>query len=103
MNKLNGSLDDMKNGRFTESEVETSVAKTADKINEQLVNANNQEEKGIINNFVAVSVEAGNEAIAEVMEEKTVDREEKDRSCYGTGTLTRRTRAECDGRYRAEK
>lgn len=77
LNKLNGSLDDMKNGRFTESEVETSVAKTADKINEQLVNANNQEEKGIINNFVAVSVEAGNEAIAEVMEEKTVDREEK--------------------------
>lgn len=77
LNKLDGSLDDMKSGRFTESEVETSVAKTADKINEQLVNANNQEEKGIINNFVAVSVEAGNEAITEVMEEKTVDREEK--------------------------
>ena len=57
--------------------METSVAKTADKINEQLVNANNQEEKGIINNFVAVSVEAGNEAITEVIEEKTVDREEK--------------------------
>ena len=35
------------------------------------------DEKGIINNFVAVSVEAGNEAITEVMEEKTVDREEK--------------------------
>lgn len=77
LNKLDGSLDDMKSGRFTESEVETSVAKTADKINEQLVNANNQEEKGVINNFVAVSVEAGNEAITEVMEEKSIDRKEK--------------------------
>ena len=77
LNKLGGSLDDMKSGRFTESEVEISVAKTADKINEQLVNANNQEEKGVINNFVAVSVEAGNEAITEVMEEKSIDRKEK--------------------------
>lgn len=77
LNKLDGSLENMKSGRFTESEVETSVIKTADKINEQLVNANNQEEKGVINNFVAVSVEAGNEAITEVMEEKSIDREEK--------------------------
>ncbi len=70
LNKLHSDLDDMRNGKFTEAEVETAVNKTADKISERLENADNQGEKGIINTVVATSVESGSEAISEVVAEQ---------------------------------
>lgn len=77
LNKLHSDLDDMRNGKFTEAEVETAVNKTADKISERLENADNQGEKGIINTVVATSVESGSEAISEVTAEKAMEQEEK--------------------------
>lgn len=80
LNKLHNDLDDIKNGKFTESEIETAVNKTADKISERLENANKQGEKGIINNVISTSVESGNEAISEVKAEKSIEQAEKSKS-----------------------
>lgn len=77
MNKLHSDLDDIKNGKFTEAEIETVVNKTADKISERLENPDNREEKGIINTVIANSVESGSEAINEVTAEKAVEQAEK--------------------------
>lgn len=77
LNKLHNDLNDIKNGKFTESEIETTVAKTADKISERLENADNQAEKGIINNVISTSVESGSEAISEVKAEKSIEQAEK--------------------------
>lgn len=77
LSKLHSDLDDIKNGKFTESEIETAVNKTADKISERLENSDNQEEKGIINTIVASSVESGSEAISEVKAEKSIEQAEK--------------------------
>ena len=80
MNKLHSDLDDIKNGKFTEAEIETVVNKTADKISERLENPDNREEKGIINTVIANSVESGSEAINEVTAEKAVEQAEKSKS-----------------------
>lgn len=77
MNKLHSDLDDIKNGKFTEAEIETVVNKTADKISERLENPDNRDEKGIINTVIATSVESGSEAINEVTAEKAVEQAEK--------------------------
>ena len=77
MNKLHSDLDDIKNGKFTEAEIETVVNKTADKISERLESTDKQEEKGIINNVISTSVESGSEAISEVRAEKSIEQAEK--------------------------
>lgn len=77
LSKLHNDLDDIKNGKFTESEIETAVNKTADKISERLESADKQEEKGIINNVISTSVESGSEAISEVKAEKSIEQAEK--------------------------
>lgn len=77
MNKLHSDLDDIKNGKFTEAEIETVVNKTADKISERLENTDKQAEKGIINNVISTSVESGSEAISEVKAEKSIEQTEK--------------------------
>ena len=77
LSKLHSDLDDIKNGKFTESEIETAVNKTADKISERLESADNQEEKGIINNVISTSVKSGSEAISEVKAEKSIEQAEK--------------------------
>ncbi len=77
MNKLHSDLDDIKNGKFTEAEIETVVNKTADKISERLENSDNHEEKGIINTVIANSVESGSEAINEFTKERTIEQAEK--------------------------
>ncbi|MCM1008285.1 MAG: DUF3991 domain-containing protein [Ruminococcus flavefaciens] len=76
MNKLHSDLDDIKNGKFTEAEIETVVNKTADKISERFEKSDNQE-KGIINTVIANSVESGSEAINEVTAEKAIEQAEK--------------------------
>lgn len=77
LSKLHSDLDDIKNGKFTESEIETAVNKTADKISERLESTDKQEEKGIINNVISTSVESGSEAISEVKAEKSIEQTEK--------------------------
>ncbi len=69
IDNLNKDLSDIKNDRFTETEIESAIDKTADKISERLENADITE-KGIVNNIVAQTVEAGSEAISEVVAEK---------------------------------
>lgn len=77
LSKLHNDLDDIKNGKFIESEIETAVNKTADKISERLESAEKQDEKGIINNVISTSVESGSEAISEVKAEKSIEQAEK--------------------------
>lgn len=77
LSKLHSDLDDIKSGKFTESEIETTVNKTADKISERLESTDKQEEKGIINNVISTSVESGSEAISEVKTEKSIEQAEK--------------------------
>ncbi|MCM1529770.1 MAG: DUF3991 domain-containing protein [Alistipes sp.] len=77
INKLHSDLDDIKNGKLTEAEIETVVNKTADKISERLENSENQGEKGVVNAVIANSVEAGSEAINEVTAEKAIEQAEK--------------------------
>lgn len=77
MNKLHSDLDDIKNGKLNEAEIETVVNKTADKISERLEKSDNQGEKGIINTVIANSVESGSEAINEVTAAKAIEQAEK--------------------------
>lgn len=69
IDNLHKDLSDIKNDKFTETEIEAAIDKTADKISERLENADITE-KGIVNNIVAQTVEAGSEAISEVVAEK---------------------------------
>ena len=69
IDNLHKELSDIKNDKFTETEIEAAIDKTADKISERLENADITE-KGIVNNIVAQTVEAGSEAISEVVAEK---------------------------------
>ncbi len=77
LNKLHCDLEDMKNGRFTEKEIENVVNKTADKISERFENPESTKEKSIINTVVANTVESGTEAVNEVVSDKERGQAEK--------------------------
>lgn len=77
LNKLNSDLEDIKNGKFTENEIENAVIKTADKISERFENPDSNSEKGVINTVISHSVESGREAVSEVASEKEREQAEK--------------------------
>lgn len=62
VDKLKTDLEDMKNGRYTEKEIDTVIDSTADKMYQ--VN----DKGGIVNNLISQTVESGREAISEVKE-----------------------------------
>lgn len=77
LDKLHSDLDDMKNGRYTETEIETAVNRTADKISERLDGTASPEDKGITNHIISQTVESGSKAVSEVSAEKSAIQAEK--------------------------
>lgn len=77
MQKLQGDLSDIRNGKFTDEELDTAINKTADKLSEKLDSIDTSDENGLVNNIVAHSVESGSEAISEISAEKAMEQAEK--------------------------
>lgn len=78
IDKLNSDLENIKNGRFSETEIETAVNRTADKISERLESTEiNPEDKGIAKYILSQTVESGREAVSEIAAEKSEIQAEK--------------------------
>ncbi|MDE5772189.1 MAG: hypothetical protein K2I06_11285 [Ruminococcus sp.] len=77
LDKLHSDLDDMKNGRYTETEIETAVNRTTDKISERYDGTASPEDKGITNHIILQTIESGSEAVSEVSAEKSAIQTEK--------------------------
>lgn len=75
MDKLHSDLEDMKNGKFTEEQINNAVNKTSDKLSEKLENAENTENQSMIDSIIETSVQSGSEAISEVSAENIVEYE----------------------------
>lgn len=75
METLYKDLDDIKNGKLTNEEIEQAVNKTAGKISEKLERNKDTDTKDIVDKVIDTSVESGSEAISEVNAEKTVEKE----------------------------
>lgn len=77
IHNLRNDLDNMKSGKISESEIETAVNRTADKISQRLEKTAAPEDKGIVNHIISQAVESGGEAVSEVVEHKSAERDEK--------------------------
>ena len=80
MQKLHEDLTEIRNGSFTESDIDKALNKTAEKISERLESNNVQEENGMLANIVDNFIESGSEAITEVKTEKAIEQNEKTNS-----------------------
>ena len=80
MQKLHEDLTEIRNGSFTESDIDKALNKTAEKISERLESNNVQEENGVLANIIDNSIESGSEAITEVKTEKAIEQNEKTNS-----------------------
>lgn len=77
IHNLRNDLNNMKSGKISESEIETAVNRTADKISQRLEKTAAPEDKGIVNHIISQAVESGGEAVSEVVEHKSAERDEK--------------------------
>ena len=75
METLYKDLDDIKNGKLTNEEIEQAVNKTAGKISEKLERNKDTDTKDIVDKVIDTSVDSGSEAISEVNAEKAVEKE----------------------------
>ena len=77
MHNLRNDLEDMKNGRYSEKDIEAAVNRTAENISAKFDSSDIPENKGIVNHIISQTVESGNEAVSEITAQVSAERTEK--------------------------